>query len=165
LVVAARGIVLAALAAAALVAFVSAPVAAPMCRNGICVEVEPFGNPVLVHFRVTAKCGKSSFEVLQNSRRKTVKGGQLIHVPCGAKSTVVGISHCFASTLGIPQCTRFEEFVLAGFSGQRSEQNADRCGGDYRRFETPIQRYRSCLESCEADGRYKAYIYVRAGVQ
>jgi hypothetical protein len=50
-------------------------------------------------------------------------------------------------------------------SAQRAEQNVNRLGRDYRHFEVPIERYQSCVEACEADGRCKAYTYVRAGVQ
>jgi hypothetical protein len=160
-----RGIVTAVLACVALIFFIDASAAAPMCRNGICVQVEPIGNPKFVHFRVTAKGGKSSFDVLHSNRRQTDKGGDMTHFPRGTKSTVVRIRHCFASTLGIPVCTKFEEFTLAGFPGQRAEQNVNRQGGDYRNFEVPIERYQSCLEACEADGKCKAYTYVRQGVQ
>jgi hypothetical protein len=48
---------------------------------------------------------------------------------------------------------------------QRTEMNVNRPGGDYRKFEVPIERYQSCREACEADGKCKAYTYVRAGVQ
>jgi hypothetical protein len=50
-------------------------------------------------------------------------------------------------------------------NAQRTELNVNRPGGDYRKFEVPIERYQSCREACEADGKCKAYTYVRAGVQ
>jgi hypothetical protein len=48
---------------------------------------------------------------------------------------------------------------------QRTESNVNRPGGDYRSFEVPIERYQTCREACEADGKCKAYTYVRAGFQ
>ncbi len=163
-----RGVVAAALACAAFIAFIGAAAASSMCRNKICVEVEPINNPKYVHFRVTyqgvANSNVGEFTVLHSNRQQTTRAGQLIYVPRGDKSTVVSIRHC---TTRVPKFCgdRFEEFTLAGFSGQRSEQNVNRPGGDYRHFEVPIERYQSCLEACEADGKCKAYTYVRQGVQ